>query len=246
MPIVEISRRTDRFSPQELRRQAERICASVPFSGSSRMTRFLNFVVEETLAGNADALKETTIAMAVFDRRADFDPRIDPIVRVEARRLRAKLHAYYASCAGPGELAIAIPAGGYRPEFLRRDIRQDPDVRRVYVQPFSTLTACAEDQFLAQGITQEIIHQLTAVPGLHVVAESGDNGWLVDGRVQRAKERVRVFVSALREPLRDYAWSERFETQDAESFLFQERIATTVRKRLFDPPGRLALCATSR
>ena len=73
----------------------ERILVSAPFAQSERLQRFLKFVVTETLAGHADRLKGYTIGVEVFDRDPSFDSAIDPIVRVEAARLRAKLREYY-------------------------------------------------------------------------------------------------------------------------------------------------------
>src|SRR5581483_1735225 len=80
---------------QAVRRAVEKITASAIFAESQRMARFLRFAVEETLRGNGGRLKEIVIGAEVFDRGADYDPRLDPIVRVEARRLRTKLVAYY-------------------------------------------------------------------------------------------------------------------------------------------------------
>jgi Tol biopolymer transport system component len=80
------------------------------------MCRFLQFTVEEKLAGRADALKETLIGVHVFDRKPGYDPKIDAIVRVEARRLRSKLLEY--SLAHPTEsVFIELPKGSYTPEF---------------------------------------------------------------------------------------------------------------------------------
>src|SRR5579875_1612886 len=71
------------------------ILSSAAFRRSARLARFLRFLVEQALDPNCRALKEYTIGVEVFDRPATYDPRLDPIVRVEARRLRAKLREYY-------------------------------------------------------------------------------------------------------------------------------------------------------
>ena len=92
--------------------------ASPPFKDAERLIRFLNFIVEETLEGRGDRLKESIIGVEVFDREASYDPKIDPIVRVQARRLRTKLEAHYGASGRPGELQIVLPKGGYTPEFL--------------------------------------------------------------------------------------------------------------------------------
>ena len=91
--------------------------ASDGFVNSDRLTRFLRFTVEKTLAGEGDQLKEYLLGVEVFDRGAAFDPRMDPIVRVEARRLRAKLEEYYAGAGHASEVRIACRKGSYVPAF---------------------------------------------------------------------------------------------------------------------------------
>ncbi|HLK66597.1 MAG TPA: LpqB family beta-propeller domain-containing protein [Bryobacteraceae bacterium] len=81
------------------------------------MSRFLRFVVQETLDNGTDAVKEVTVAFAVFDRPADFNPKLDPVVRNEARRLRGKLDAYYSGEGSNDPVLISIPKGGYAPAF---------------------------------------------------------------------------------------------------------------------------------
>src|SRR5215475_5372221 len=71
----------------EVRAELERALASVSFVGTTRLSRFLHFVVERSLAGESDRLKEYVIGIEVFDRDEHYDPRIDSIVRVEAGRL---------------------------------------------------------------------------------------------------------------------------------------------------------------
>src|SRR4051794_41158630 len=83
------------LQPAPVRAQLERILASKAFSRSPRISRFLSFVVDQTLAGQEDKLKEYLLGVEVFNRLDSFDPRIDSIVRVEARRLRYKLERYY-------------------------------------------------------------------------------------------------------------------------------------------------------
>src|SRR5690349_21388697 len=78
-----------------IRRQLEKIAAHGLFARSERMARFLRFAVEGVLEGKSNELKEYSIGVEVFDRPQTYDPRVDPIVRVEARRLRAKLKSYY-------------------------------------------------------------------------------------------------------------------------------------------------------
>jgi serine/threonine-protein kinase len=86
------------------------------------MIRFLRFTVEELLAGRACRLKEYVIGVEVFDRGDSFDPRVDPIVRVEARRLRSKLCDYYEREGRLETLRIEFPKGGYVPRIAPLEV----------------------------------------------------------------------------------------------------------------------------
>jgi len=83
------------------------------------MGQFLRFVVERTLAGGGGELKETVIGVEVFGRPPAYDPKADPIIRVEARRLRLKLHEYYAGTGLTDPVPILLPKGRYQPQFER-------------------------------------------------------------------------------------------------------------------------------
>ena len=87
------------------------------FRKAERQARFLRFVVHAALQAPPATIKEFDIAIAVYDRRADYDPRTDPIVRVEAARLRARLREYY-EITPPERLRIDIPKGQYVPRFI--------------------------------------------------------------------------------------------------------------------------------
>ena len=87
------------------------------FAESERLRRFLRFTVESKLRGEHDRLKEYVLGREVFDRRDSYDPRLDPIVRVEARRLRLKLSEYYSGPGRAESMRIAYPRGSYVPVF---------------------------------------------------------------------------------------------------------------------------------
>jgi adenylate cyclase len=97
----------------EVRAQLERILASRCFEQAQRASRFLRFAVEQTLAGHGDRLKGYTIAVEAFDRPPDFDAQSDPLVRVEAGRLRRRLIEYYATEGQHDAVRIELPRGGY-------------------------------------------------------------------------------------------------------------------------------------
>ena len=104
-----------------VRAQLERILASATFRQVDRLKRFLSFVVTEAVEGRGDQLKEYAIGVEVFDKESSFDPRADPIVRVQARRLRTRLMRYYRDEGRHGELLIELPKGGYAPTFKQPD-----------------------------------------------------------------------------------------------------------------------------
>ena len=102
--------------------QVDRISRSDGFRKSERLRRFLQFTVERTLAGDIWQLRENVIAREVFDRPASFDPRVESIVRVEAKRLRRKLDEYYRNGGADDPVLIAFRTGSYVPEI--RENRQ--------------------------------------------------------------------------------------------------------------------------
>ena len=97
--------------------QLERLLASTLFRNSKRYPDFLRYVVEKTLHGQADILKERTLGIEVFHRKPDYDSNADPVVRVAAGEVRKRLAQYYAQDGHHDELRIDLPAGSYIPEF---------------------------------------------------------------------------------------------------------------------------------
>lgn len=93
------------------------LLAQTAFTASGRNRRFLSYVVTETLEGRADRIKAYNIALAAFDRAADFDPLTDPIVRIEASRLRRSLEHYYLTAGKTDRIRIDIPKGSYAATF---------------------------------------------------------------------------------------------------------------------------------
>lgn len=104
-----------------VRAQLDRILKSAPFQRSRRRQRFLEYIVNETLAGRADRIKGYTIALEVFERPATFDSNVDPTVRMEAGRLRDRLREYYAADGQADPVRIELPKGSYTPTI---EVRQ--------------------------------------------------------------------------------------------------------------------------
>jgi TolB-like protein len=106
-------------SPDEVRAALERILASQGFATGGRAASLLRYLVEQTLADGGERLKEYVVGVELFGRGDQFDPRVDTIVRVEARRLRQRLDDYYSGPGASELVRIEIPRGSYVPVFSR-------------------------------------------------------------------------------------------------------------------------------
>ena len=123
---------------QRVRQQLDRILTSAAFADAGRAGSFLRFVVERTLDGHTAGIKESVIAVEVLNRPASFDSKSDPIVRVEAGRLRARLTSYYEAEGEADTVLISLPKGGYVPEFIERRLpgaAKIPGVLRLSILP---------------------------------------------------------------------------------------------------------------
>jgi TolB-like protein len=126
---------------EAIREELERVVSSSGFARNERLSRFLRFLVERHLDGRDEEIKESLIAVEVFGRKPDYDPRQDSIVRTEAGRLRARLAEYYAAFGTGHSGTIEIPKGGYVPVFRRPSVRQ---ARTTRFRPWMWLAvACA-------------------------------------------------------------------------------------------------------
>src|ERR1051325_1211751 len=104
-------------SDEAVRRELERVLRSPGFASNERLSRFLQFVVERHLEGKDYELKESVLAVEVFGRRPDYNPKQDAIVRTEAGRLRARLSEFYVGEGKDDPLVIEQPKGGSMPAF---------------------------------------------------------------------------------------------------------------------------------
>src|SRR5215472_7666283 len=126
------------MQPDQTRQQLDRILGSAAFADAARAQAFLRFIVTLALEQRASEIKEYLIAVQVLGRQPSFDPKSDPIVRVEARRLRDRLRSYYEDQGRSDPILIALPKGGYIPEFLERPPALTPcrkAVLRVSILP---------------------------------------------------------------------------------------------------------------
>jgi TolB-like protein/cytochrome c-type biogenesis protein CcmH/NrfG len=243
-------------SPEEVRAQVDKILASRHFSRSERLCRFLRFCVEQTLAEKSDQLKEQLVGVEVFDRRGDYDPRTDPIVRVEAMRLRSKLKAYYTSIGRPDCVFIELPKGAYVPVFRSRSAgaptrpqalpSHGTEERSIAVLPFTNLTPETSADYFSDGLTEELIHLLTRIPRLRVVAWSSMSqlrgreqdlagirqqlrvATVLRGSIRRTEDRVRVTAQLIDAESGAYLWSEAYDRQLENVLAIQEEMARAI------------------
>ena len=110
------------------------LLAHKAFDASKRNRRFLTYVVDEALAGRGDRIKAYNIALAAFDRASDFDPLTDPIVRIEAGRLRRSLELYYLTAGRADRIRIDVPKGSYVPTFTySKDLDSPPQLAKPQI-----------------------------------------------------------------------------------------------------------------
>jgi TolB-like protein len=234
------------ISVEGIRRELDRLLNSKTFRRSGRLSAFLRFSVEAVLGGRG-RLQEYEIGIVVLDRTRDFDPRIDPSVRVQAHRLRSKLRQYYKTEGRYDPLEITLPLGTYSPVFRPRQ----PDVERrfysIVVVPFTNLDSRNEkhpDQF-DKGLTEELIHVLAqsrewklVVAGVQEasgcyslpeeIAKASGASAIVRGTVRRWRNdmfriSVGIFLSDA-----TLVWSEMFDISAEDIVSAQEKAALEI------------------
>jgi len=170
--------------PEAIKAQLERILHSPEFKGSYKQREFLKFIVDETLADRASQLKGYTIAVAVYGRKENFDPQVDPIVRVEAGRLRRVLEHYYLKVGSNDPVCIEIPKGGYIPSFrvvqmssssakistIGSENSELPNGPSIAVMPLINLAGDKEQDYFTDGLTEELTAELARFQDFQVIA----------------------------------------------------------------------------
>jgi adenylate cyclase len=241
-----------------VREQLARVVNSPGFIPSARLSRFLTHIVNRTIDGDLGSLKEFSIAMEVFDRTSDYDPNIDAIVRVEARRLRSRLKAYYEE--GPGgsdPVLIGLRPGSYvpifrwletKPQEQRQEFSTALENRRasVAVLPFVNMSPEPEQNYFCDGISEEIINTLTRVSGLNVIARTSAFQFkgvsvdirevgqrlgadlVIEGSVRKAGIQLRITAQAIHSESGHHLWSETFRRELKDVFAIQEEIAESI------------------
>src|SRR5437588_5244198 len=154
------------LSPDDIRAHLDRVMASAGFISSQSIQRLLAFTVEMTLAGESEQIKEYTLGLEVFGRKASFDPRTDAIVRVQAWKLRERLLAYYESEGAQEYIRIEYRKGSYVPHIMAAQPAEATLPRSIAVIPFVDLGPGRDNDYLCDGITEELIFLLSRIEQL--------------------------------------------------------------------------------
>jgi TolB-like protein len=290
--------------PTDIRAELERVLASRSFEQAGRSSEFLRFVVEQHLAGSAERLKGYTIAIEVFRRPPEFDAQADPLVRVEAGRLRRRLLEYYAAEGHANPLRIDLPRGGYAPQFryakhaapqrrkrrrrraraaaaivtialfgalvltqyrtrapadedeARGDALALPKGPKILVRPFENLSGDPQIDYVADGITEEIMLRLG---DFHLFVIAGQTGWsnrgadaapaaigeqlgaryVLTGTVRNTSDRVRISARLVHAASGAQLWTAAYDEDASVATLveIQEKIAREVVETVAVPYG---------
>jgi adenylate cyclase len=145
----------------QIRHALARVLVSEEFCSSEIKSRFLEYVVTETLEGRADGIKGYSIAVDVYGRDTDFDPQADPIVRIGAGRLRRDLEHYYLTAGSEDKIRITIPKGRYVPSFEHNAV-DDPSVLSISMEA-DAIGEFDPQPSAARGQTRQLRHQTPLV-----------------------------------------------------------------------------------
>jgi len=261
---------SDEWSDEELsviREQLSRILQSSLFAQADRQSRFLQYVVDATLVGHAKRLNQYLLGIDVFDRDETFDPAIDSAVRVEAGRLRSKLRDYYIEFGQKDPVIIELPKGGYSVQ-IKTISSEDKSPRSTSVSqneqktvhpeekpsiailPFDNLSGDSEQEYFSDGITEDIITDLSKLSGLFVIArhstfvykgkslnikEIGNDlgvNYLLEGSVRKAGNRLRITAQLIDAVTGNHLWAERFDRELDDIFEIQDEVSKKIVRAL--------------
>ena len=178
---------------EAIRQQLAKILISPQFFNAPNLQNFLRFLVDKTLAGESDDIKGYTVATQVLGRKADFDPNLDPIVRIMAGRLRRALEQYYRGQGKSDGVVFKVPKGSYVPVFrwvsrqksggvvipkaLKDPILMLPTGPSVAVMPLINLTGDREQEYFTEGLAEELTSELTRYQELRIIAYQSTRRW---------------------------------------------------------------------
>jgi serine/threonine-protein kinase len=231
-----------------VRQQLEKILASPEFANASRLQQFLAFVVDEKLNG-AETIKETALAIHVFNRRPSFDPSGDSVVRVAAGNLRIRLRDYYLSTGRDDAVIVELPKGSYVPLFRTNAVERGAPAQRearIGWKKMASiaailLLACSAAWWFAKTRTNQAFSSIAVLPFLNL-SNNPDNEYLTDGFVEEVTSGL-AQVDGLQVVARSSAFQFRGKSPDIRTAGHQLGVETILEGSVHTIGGRLRVSA---
>ncbi|MEA3435223.1 MAG: hypothetical protein U9R43_02080 [Thermodesulfobacteriota bacterium] len=249
---------------EEIQQQLRRILDSPELHATDQQRKFLEFVVTETLAGRSYEIKGYTVATRVFGRREDFDQATDPIVSIQANKLRRSLERYYLVAGQQDPVRIDIPKGTYVPTFCEMSgIESDTTARitkspkssfecswpSALVRPFQNLTSDPELNYLTVGLATELAMEITRYQGIRVLMygqeEHGKRAsdtvarFVINGSVRKDMTGIKVAVNLVDTTTNTQVWGDMHHSslETAQLIAFQEDVARVIAVKIAGEDG---------
>jgi adenylate cyclase len=253
--------------PKPIKAQLLRILDSPDFRATPRQKKFLKFVVQKVLDGQADEIKGYTVATDVFGRNKNFDPKSDPIVSIEAKRLRRALEHYYLVAGGRDPVRIDIPVGSYVPHFHGQEVPapayplQDRDAEHnavadhwpsVLIRPFHNFCEGKGPSYIAEGLTTELAIELSRYQDLRILMKPpGEGGtavvepparFLIDGNIRCGPRDFKLSVQLFDQKTHRQIWGDVYECRmnTDDLMAFQQEVSQMIAARIAQDQGYIA------
>jgi adenylate cyclase len=255
------------MSADRIQRQLQRILASPVFGATDAQKAFLEFVVKKTLAGESEEIKGYTVATRVFGRRQDFDQATDPIVSIQANKLRRALEHYYLTAGKEDFIQIGIPKGSYVPTFSERVVEHSPAAQRgsergivrfegawpaVVIRPFQNLTGEPDLDYIAIGLATELGTEITRFQDIRVLIRGPDDlgrretdigaRFAIDGSIRKDSAGIKVAIQLIDLATHTQVWADTNESEFRADrvIAFQEEVARVIAVKICGEFGVIA------
>ncbi|MGYP002629586667 len=247
--------------------ELNRILSSPEFEATARQKEFLRFVTQMFLEGRSGEIKGYTIATDVFGRDGGFDPGADPIVSVEAGRLRRAIEHYYLTAGRRDRVRITIPKGGYVPSFLfqtgldsslslsetepHNKVPVDP-WPSVLMRPFQNLSEGAGQHYMAEGCMTELAIELSRYQDIRVLMKPLDPGgdsieepsarFSINGSVRYGPRNLNVAIQLFDQKTHRQVWGDVYECdmKTDDLIAFQRETAQIVAAKIAQEQGHIS------
>lgn len=254
-------------------RQLQAILGSPNFYATEQQKNFLNFVVNESLAGRSNQLKGYTVATQVFGRSSDFDASLDPIVSIQANKLRRALEHYYLTEGKQDSILIDIPKGTYAPVFeqqknishkaadsqetISADLLRDGPT--LLILPFVNQTGDPDKNYIGIGLAAELASEMSSFQNMTILfprdglgsadiqAQDQNVIFRLTGDVFNTSTGIRITVSLVDTRSNQYMWGDTFEdvSEFSEIVEFQDNIVKIIAAKISGDFGIISRLVTS-